>query len=442
MDKKKLILFLWTPLILLAIINLLTVFTPEIGFDALWYHLTLPKLWLLKKQWYFEGGLLYYSVMPRLTETLFIPLIKMTGFIGPKLIQYLSGIGTGIIIWKISSKLKYSTVLKLVTVSLFYGTWLVSWQSGSAYIDLFRTLLEALALYYILGDSLIKGGIFLGLAIGTKWLSLGSVCIYALVFGAPLLIPALLLSAPWLYLAYSYTGNPVYPLFSPLLHQSLLPVTTIINNIIFLPIVATFPYDDFLSPLVGILIVLSIIALFSRNKIIQKISLIGILGTIYSLILNPPSSRFMLPYLPALIISAVYTVGKLKVNLQKVFIYLAIVSSMIILGMRIFAIIKYVPLLIGKETQNTFLSKLSARLPDTFIDTDNFVQDNIPQNSKIIIDKLHNLYYFPYNFDHTSWTKTISGYDYLVTKETKQDDIKGELLHTNKVGIQIYKLIK
>ena len=66
MDKKKFVkILIWTPIILQALLNFATVFTPEIGFDALWYHLTLPKLWLLKHQWHFNGGLLYYSVMPR-----------------------------------------------------------------------------------------------------------------------------------------------------------------------------------------------------------------------------------------------------------------------------------------------------------------------------------------------------------------------------------------
>jgi len=440
MGKKKITILLCVPVVLLGILNLLTVFTPEIGFDALWYHLTLPKLWLLKKQWYFDGGLLYYSVMPRLTETIFIPLIKISGFIGPKLIQYLSGIGTGVVIWKISSKLKFSKVFQLVALSLFYATWLVSWQSGSAYIDLFRTFLESLALYFILFGSSFKGGIFLGLAIGTKWLSLGSVGIYALVIGIKPIIPAVLLSIPWFVLAYSYTGNPIYPIFSQILHQSILPITTILKNIIILPFVVTFPYDDFLSPIVGLLVILSVIAIFSRNKVIQKISLIGFLGIAFSSILNPPSSRFMLPYLPALIISATYVVQNLKSNFQKIFIILTIISSVIILSLRIYAIKKYIPFLIGKETQNNFLLKMSSKLPDTFIDSDNYVRDNIPENSKIVIDKLHNLYYFPYNFDHTSWTKTISGYDYLVTKNTSKNEITGDLLHENSAGIQIYKL--
>lgn len=441
MDKKKLILyFVWVPIVLLGVLNLLTVFTPEIGFDALWYHLTIPKLWLMKKQWFFDGGLLYYSVMPRITESIFIPLIKFTGYIGPKFLQYLSGIGVGYVIWKITSKLKFSTLLKSVAVSLFYCTWLVSWQSGSAYIDLFRTFLETLALYFFISGSWKRGGAVLGLAIGTKWLALGSAGIYALVYGLPILIPAILVSLPWFIISYNFTGNPIYPIFSPLLHQSLTPLWAVIKNILFLPFIVTFPFDDFLSPMVGLLVILSTLALFSRDKTIRKIAAVGILGSIFSVVLNPPSSRFLLPYLPALIISAVYIVSLLKVPLRNIFIFLVIISSLTIFGMRCIAVKKYIPYLLGQETQNAFLTKYSSRLPGTFIDSDDYVKNNLPGGSKILIDRLHNLYYFPYNFDHTSWVNTREGYDYLITTSTNPSEVYGTLLHTNKVGIQVYKL--
>lgn len=443
MDKKKLIIILTClPIILIGLLNLLTVFTPEIGFDALWYHLTLPKLWLLKGRWFFNGGLLYYSVMPRLTELIFSPLIKYTGFIGPKFIQFLSGIGVSAVIWKICSKLKLQYVIKVLSVSLFYCTWLVSWQSGSAYIDLFRTFLESLALYFLVSKSWVKGGLFLGLAVGTKWLALGSVAIYALVFGLPLLIPATLLTLPWMIVAYKFTGNPVYPIFSSVLHQSVIPVWQGVKNVLFLPVTTTIPRDDFLSPMVGVLVLLSTISLFSRRKTIQKIALVGILGSIVSVILDPPSSRFLLPYLPALIIPSVYIVSKLKPSFIKIFIILTIISSFLILSLRIIAIKKYLPFVLGRESQNTFLTSQSSRLPLTFIDSDNFVKDNIPSNSKILIDKLHNLYYFPYNFDHTSWVSSSAGYDYLVTTNSNPSEINGKLIHTNQVGIQIFELSK
>lgn len=440
MDKKKLtLIFIFVPMVLLAILNLLTVFTPEIGFDALWYHLTLPKLWLFKHQWYFNGGLLYYSVMPRLTETFFIPLIHFFGYVGPKMLLYLSGLGTSIVIWKIGSRLKFSLLFKSLSISVFYCTWLVSWQSGSAYIDLFRTFIESLALLALISGNWVKGSLLLGLSIGTKWLALGSLAIYSLVFGLPILLPAFILTLPWLYIAYHFTGNPLYPILSQLVTSPFSSAGVVIKRVILLPFTLTFPFDDFISPIIFILITLSFFALISRNKDIKKIALVGILGSILSVLTNPPSSRFFLPYLPAIIVSALYVVQRFKPKFQNIFLYICIASSIFILTLRLYATNKYLPFLFGHQSTNSFLTQYADRLPDTFIDSDNFVIDNL-QGSKIIIDKLHNLYYFPYDFDHTSWKEIGGNYDYLVTKDAKLDEASGKLIHTNEIGIQIFKL--
>lgn len=443
MDKKKLTFILvLAPVILLALLNLLTVFTPELGFDSLWYHLTLPKLWLLKHQWFFNGGLLYYSVMPRLTETIYIPLIKYLGFIGPKLFQYLSSLGTCFVIWKIGSKINLSKTAKTLAVSFFYCTWLVSWQSGSSYIDPFRTFLESLALLFLISDSWKLGGLFLGLSVGTKWLSLGSVAIYSLVFGPSLLGPALLLITPWFFLAYKYTGNPLYPLFDPILHNSFTSPWNMIIRLLFLPLTFTLPFDDFLSPMVFVLIIFSALSLFDNHKKVRQIALVGLLGSIFCAIIEPPSTRYFLPFFPAIIISALTVFDKLKPILQKIFITLTVLSSIAIIILRFIADIKYLPYLTGQQSTTEFLTSLSDRLPDTFIDSDDYVVKNVPQDSKILIDKLHNLFYFPYNFDHTSWSDPKIQYDYLITRDTLPKEIKGELIHVNSIGIQIYKLTK
>jgi len=428
------------PIILLIFLNLLLAFTPEMGFDALWYHLTLPKLWLLKHQWYFPGGLLYYSVMPRLAETIFIPLIHATGTIGPKLIQYLAGLGTGIVIWKILSNLKQSNVIKAVGVSLFYCTWLVSWQSGSAYVDLIRTFFEAVALLYLLRGSWKLGGVFLGLAIGTKWLSLGSLAIYSAVFGLPLLFPALLVALPWFAIAYFYTGNPLYPIFSGVITNSFATLGTALKQVILTPFYLTKPFDDFLSPLVGVMFIFSLLSLRSKEGKLRQIAMVAVLGSLFSLVLDPPSSRFVLPFLPALAIASVMFIGTLERQwLKTIFIYSVILSGFFVLTLRLIAMKKYLPLFTGQIDQKTFLTNNYARLPGTFLDTDNFVGD-LPLGSKILVDKLHNLYYFPRDFDHTSWVKDRSGYDYLVTIGESPVNVEGKLIHTNTLGIQVFKL--
>jgi hypothetical protein len=443
MGKQKLILYLVLfPIVALAFLNLLLVFTPEMGFDALWYHLTLPKLWLLKHRWYFPGGLLYYSAMPRLAETIFIPLVQLFGTAGPKMVQYLAGVGTGVYIWKILSKFKLSSVLKGVGVSLFYCTWLVGWQSGSAYIDLIRTFLEVAALYYLLSGSWKRGGVFLGLAIGTKWFALGSLAIYAAVFGPQIIFPALLISLPWFVIAFYFTGNPIYPIFSGIVANSFAGLGDSLKHILLAPYYLTRPFDDFISPLAGVLLVISLFSLRAKDRLLRRIALVGIPGTFLTMIIDPPSSRYLLPYLPALAISSVVFLNSLRyLWIKKVLIVAAILSGFLVLSLRLIATAKYLPVLTGKMDSRTFLMIYSDRLPGTFLDTDGFVA-GLPAGSKIMVDKLHNLYYFPRDFDHTSWVPNLSGYDYLVTIGESTKNVRGKLINENELGIQVFKLDK
>ncbi|HCQ30855.1 TPA: hypothetical protein DIU27_00530 [Candidatus Collierbacteria bacterium] len=443
MGKRKLVIFLVLfPTVVLVLLNFLLVFTPEMGFDALWYHLTLPKLWLLKHQWYFPGGLLYYSSMPRLAETVFIPLIQLFGTAGPKMAQYLAGVGTGIYIWKIIGQFKLSTLMKAIGISLFYCTWLVSWQSGSAYIDLIRTFFEAGALYFLLNGQWKSGGVFLGLAIGTKWFALGSLAIYSLIFGSHIIFPALLMSLPWFIIAYHSTGNPIYPIFSGVVENSFAGIGGSLKHIFLAPYYLTKPFDDFISPMAGMLFIISLFVLRSKNKSLHQIALVGVLGTILTMSIDPPSSRYFLPYLPALAIGTVLGVNSLKyLWMKRVLVVVTILSGFFVLSLRLIAMAKYVPFLTGKVDTNTFLVTYADRLPGTFIDSDTFVA-GLPEGSKILVDKLHNLYYFPKDFDHTSWVPNDSGYDYLVTVGENPRNVEGELINENKLGIQVFKLDK
>lgn len=426
------------------------VFVPELGFDALWYHLTLPKLWLFKHQWYFPGGLLYYSVMPRLAETIAIPLISVSGYVGPKLIQYFSGLVCSYLIFKLINRFTTSKNLAWVAVNLFYFTWLVSWQSSSAYIDLFRTCLEFSALYFLITkpSSFIHAGIFLGLAIGTKYHSLATLLMFAVIFkNYKIIIPSLVLSLPWFVIAYHFTGNPIYPLLTPITaHAQMVGLSpdffsplSIFARILFAPLHLMFPFDDFFSPIIGLVYLLSLPNIFSRNIAHRTLALVSFLGTCLVLVTPPPSSRYLLVFVPAMIVSAVIFVSKIKTKYQQIFIILALLSTLFVLTARLYSFRKNLPFILGHQTQNEFLTQMSSRLPDTFVDSDNFVQDNL-KDKKILIDKLHNLYYFPYNFDHTSWATNTADYDYLVTTDTDPSSTSAKLIHTNPIGIQIYKL--
>ncbi|MDP3987959.1 MAG: hypothetical protein Q8P80_02340, partial [Candidatus Levybacteria bacterium] len=75
------------------IVNLIGALGPEISFDALWYHLTLPKMYLLSGSIsHIPGGLLYYSDMPKLGEMLYALPLSFGSQTGAKLIHFSFGL--------------------------------------------------------------------------------------------------------------------------------------------------------------------------------------------------------------------------------------------------------------------------------------------------------------------------------------------------------------
>lgn len=455
MGRKIATLILTGTIMALIVLNLINCFVPEIGFDAIWYHLVLPKLWLLKHQWFFPGGLLYYSAMPRLAETMFIPLVKSFGFVGPKLLQFTAGILTCGVLVLILKKFIRSKLLILVGVTLFYATWLVSWESSSAYVDLIRTFFETLALYFLVRKTKLffndyfLAGIFYGLAVGTKWHALISLGLATLIFSPLVLVSALIVALPWFLIAFWYTNSPVYPLLERFMQTTQVgqvPANfykplAIAGRLITLPVILPRIYDDFISPLTGAIYLLSFPSLLARNSLIRKVALFGILGTIAYILIPPPSSRYFLPFFIPLITSALYLIDHLKEKFQNIFIFFCLLSALLILAMRLFASVKNIPYLLHQTDTEGYLTSQSAKLSSTFIDSDHFVRDQLPPKAKYLIGNLHNLYYFPYDFDHVSWMNGIQEYDYLIT--TNEDPSKypnSQLSHTNPLGIQIIKL--
>lgn len=443
---KKILLFL---ILFLVMVNLIAVFGPEIGFDALWYQLTLPKLWLLKRQWFFEGGLLYYSPMPRLGGVLFLPLMFLYEEAGAKLVQMSAGIITSWLIYKIA-RLKFDRELSLFAAAGFYISNIVSWQSGSAYVDLIRTMFEITGFYFSVSDKSkglisskkIMAGIMMGLAVGTKWQAIGTLLLMSLWFSPVIFIVGLLVSSPWMLIAYHFTNNPLYPIFETFMSQIQLKevgaqyydVKNVAWRILNVPWQFVRPYDDHTNPIYfGVVILIPFLIRKIRDKYDKSIFLFAVFGLLIWQVIPPPSTRYYLPYLPYLALLLPYLItrfGWLK--------YLLLISFVLVIGARIKANGKYLPYLIGKETKEQFLVKNIRRLPGTFVDEDKMIEKNFDSNKKYLVDGINNLYYFPFDFDHTSWAKDYDNYDYLVT--TREPIWRSaSLIYESSIGIKIYK---
>jgi len=492
--KRNLLFTLLLSILLLqSVINFMGALGPELGFDALWYHLTLPKIYLMKHSVdHIPGGLLYYSNMPKLTEMLYMSALTISNETLAKLIHFSFGILTLIAIYKLSSKF-FSQKIALLVVVVFYSNLVVGWQSITAYIDLTRAFFEVMALWgfinwWMKGDRkwLAISAIMLGLAVSTKLLAIGSLLIFIVLIiyrwlhgenkSLKLLARNILLYCfivislplPWFAFSLSHTGSPIYPFFTNiykvnfdvglldpsrflfdtwnLLTRSPDPISPI--YIIFLPLVLIF-YKKFRPEM----------------KLVAIYSLLAIV--IWYFTSRTGGGRFILPYLPAFSIVVARIVDKMgiysssdppsggesrsfkvldfarTINFRLLCIGLIIFVSLISIFYRGFANSRYIPVILGAQTKEEFLSSnLNFSFGD-FYDTDGYFKNNIKPTDKVLLYGFHNLYYVDFPFIDSSFVKRGDRFNYIAVQNSilPQRFLMFDLIYSNpKTYVNLYSI--
>ena len=340
-------IFLFGILLIQALINLIGALGPELGFDALWYHTTIPKIWLANHKITFLGGDYYYSGLPKLIDMLYV-------YPGAQLIHFSFGILTLLVIYKLARKYLDSFGALLACI-IFYSNLAVGWQSITAYIDLGRTFFEILALYLFVNKKYLQTAVVLGLAISTKILALGSVGIF-LFLGLPIaycLVPFLIVS-PWLIFNYLSTGNPIYPIFSGYqidwnFSINILRLADPINPIyvMVLPFLITPPFPP-----------LKLRGGTEEGDIRTLIIYCVLSFIVWFLTPHTGGGRFLMPYLPAWsILVAIVTEQQSDKVTKKFLIIMIIILALVSIGYRGIANAKYIPYLLGSQTRREFLDK-------------------------------------------------------------------------------------
>ncbi|OGH11505.1 MAG: hypothetical protein A3B38_01715 [Candidatus Levybacteria bacterium RIFCSPLOWO2_01_FULL_36_13] len=441
------------------VVNLVGVLGPEISFDALWYHLTLPKLYLINHAvFHIPGSLLYYSDMPKLTEMIYVAALSFGDEFFAKLIHFTFGVLILFPIYKISRKF-FSQELSLLATLIFYSNLVVGWESMASYSDLSRTFFEIMGFWAFIKAYEIKSkkwllysGALLGFAISAKLLATGSILIFIcllviffsksfkdfLVNFISLTLPAVIIPLPWFIFSYINTGNPIYPFFDSRINLQLQDSSNLIEKILNIFLFSSDP----ISPVY--LIVLPILFFLFKNAS-AKVRLLYIysLGALIILLLTPNigGGRFILAYLPVFSILAIYAL-RIQINLAKsillLIIFLIIFSS---IGYRFLANFKFVPVIVGNETKAEFLSNhLNFKFGD-FYDTDSFFKNNIYKSDKVLLYGFHNLYYVNFPFIHSSWIKKGDKFNYIAFQDSKLPKrfLSWELVYYNKItGVKPY----
>ena len=462
---NRLSLLILVILIFQALINLIGALAPELSFDALWYHLTLPKLYVKNQRiFHIPGGLLYYSSMPRLVEMLYTGALILKNEILAKLIHWSFGLLSSIALFNLLKRY-FKEKFSLLGTVIFYTLLVVGWQSTTAYVDLARTFFEILALFFFLrwfeekGSWLFKTGLMMGLSLSTKYLSLESLFVFLVLiflFGrdnlvknlSQFLIPSLGLAFPWYILSFFNTGNPFYPLFSGWfeIHQLGDLKTFLIthNPVLFLTSFwqTTFQLDNLLTPVFLIFLPLILVKIWQEDKITKIVALYFLFGYLFWFLTPPSSARYLLPFIPALIFVSIKIVSSSGSSIKKIALGIIILTSLFNLGARMMATKKFFPVVFGKETKNEFLSRnLNFGFGD-FYDVDGFFAQNIKENDLVLIYNIHNLYYVDFPFVHGSWAETGIYFTHILIKDIDLPEKFGdlELLYQNETtGVKLYQ---
>lgn len=423
-----------------AAVNSIGLFGPEIGFDATWYHLTLPKLYLLYHAvMHIPGGILYYSNMPRLTEMLFTAGLAFGSDIFARSVQFIFGLLTCLVVYKLVRKF-VSPFWAILAPVIFYSNLVVGWESISGYIDLARTFFASAALLAFFQWAEKKDrkyfvyfSLLVGLTISTKLLALPDVLIYCVVLlfferkvkstsdrlqrvGAFLSI-VLLPLLPWFTFSFIHTGNPVYPMFSKI---SYIGDSRQLINPLFLLKAFWETFGKASDPIHPIFLAgLPFLILFWK-KLWREVPLLLLfaIGGLVSWYITPQTGggRYILPYLIAFSVLQIFLIAHLSKNWQKIFLIFIAVVALLSLVYRGIAVSKFLPVIFGKESKAAFMAKhLQFNLGD-FYDVDGYLASHIKPTDKVLLYYFHNLYYVDFPFVDSEWAQRGDNFNYIAVQ--------------------------
>ena len=223
-----------------GLVILIEAVAPEVQYDALSYHLGLPRVWIdagrlidvpeQTQSYYYLGA-----------EMNFALAMLLGGQAAAKLISF-AYLGLAVLAVYILARRTFSARAAIIAVALFVTTPAVAWQGSTTYVDVAVTAYITLGVVAILSvrrdksvPLVLIAGALCGLAVATKLTALLAVvpaAVLVVAIGAPgwraqrslaFAATAVLAVAPWPILRYVQTGNPVFPLLNAFFQSPLWP---------------------------------------------------------------------------------------------------------------------------------------------------------------------------------------------------------------------------
>jgi hypothetical protein len=387
-------------LLLQAVINLIGVFGPELGFDALWYHLTEAKLFLQRRSLApIPGNLLYWSGLPRLGELIYSLALGVADERLTKFIHWSAGLVCAWLVYRLGRK-KFSRTSSLAASLLFYSTLLVGWLSTTSYVDLIFT---AFFLAALVTNKKTWRAVWLILAGATK--------LQAIPYNLALLwVPWSVLGAlPFWLVNWRTTGNFFYPFFENFGFEK----EYFFNGFWFWfsrPLRLFFDPQFFVGPLILILALLSL----RRPSKPPPLPPYTLLLIFLAWWFGPGTDFGRFALVPLALLCVVASRCLNQSLFSKWAVALILLQAVVGIGGRAWANQKYLPFIFKQETKSEFLVKhLNFDFGD-FYDLDGFFQKKLKPSDRVLVYNIHNLYYLDFNYDHESWADPNTVYSYIL----------------------------
>ena len=224
----------WITIALLAVlIAFVGAIAPEREYDALWYHLHFPKVWL-EKGYLVDLPAEYVSLYPMTWELIFGSGLTLGGPVAAKLLHFVCLLLIALLTYQMTRRF-LPDVSPWLAVALFVTVPTILWEASTAYIDLALTMYTGLSLYALLNyvverrkKWLVLASLNLGLALATKHLAIfvliiatSGLALYlwlehrsfrrAILPAAAFAVLSLLLPLPWYIRSWLASGNPFFP---------------------------------------------------------------------------------------------------------------------------------------------------------------------------------------------------------------------------------------
>ncbi|OGS20715.1 MAG: hypothetical protein A2252_02035 [Elusimicrobia bacterium RIFOXYA2_FULL_39_19] len=418
-------LFSGIVLALALLIGLVTALAPETFYDSTQYHLGVPLIWVQNHR-ICEIPTIQQSFYQMNMHLLYVITILLKYEGASKIVNYMFGL-LGMVLLYTFAKKYFSKKQGLLTAAMFYCTPVVLFVTSRSCIELPMVFFEILSIFCVFNWLVTKNdkwfyltAVFSGTALGSKHTAVFgfiSICVASLIYfllyrrdemasflkkAVIFLMIGFVFVSPWLIKSYVFVGNPIYPFKLSItggviqeskkkdisyIDQSPIPLTPL--NIVTIPWRSTM--GQFQESFTGMVFLMFIPLLFLFRKTSRYAKFIFFYIVPYYLlwiVIGRCYLRFLIT--PLALLSVVYAFYITEADIPKVFKTLLVGVLVVLFGTNCFLMMSSqkmsqnpLGVILGLQSKMDYLATSRQSYPCPYYQTVDWINRNLPENSKV-----------------------------------------------------------